>query len=116
MDVVIGQIPVVLLLVTCTVCEASTTEPTKTMIDRHGELISDGCSSCRPTPGIAPRYAPGIAPRHTPASSPGPGPALGPGPGPTHLGRAGGQRRAAGAGAGGPAAAVGPGDQQEQVR
>ena len=66
MDVVIGQIPVVLLLVTCTVCEASTTEPTKTMIDRHGELISDGCSSCRPTPGIAPRYAPGIAPRHSP--------------------------------------------------
>ena len=66
MKVVIGQIPVVVVLVTCTVCEALTTEPTKTMIDRHGELITDGCSSCRPTLGIALGYAPGTSPRISP--------------------------------------------------
>ena len=63
MDVVIGQIPVVVVVVTCTVCEAPTTEPTKTMIDRHGELITDGCSSCRPSPASYP----GIALPATPA-------------------------------------------------
>ena len=62
MKVLIGQIPVLVVLVTCTVCGASTTEPTKTMMDRYGELITDGCSSCRPTPWTYP----GI-PRHTPA-------------------------------------------------
>ena len=68
MKVLIGQIPVLVVLVTCTVCGASTTEPTKTMIDRHGELITDGCGSCSLTParypGIPPGYTPGIAPRY----------------------------------------------------
>ena len=63
MKVLIGQVPVMVVLVSCTVCGASTTEPTKTMIDRHGELITDGCSSCRP---MDPWTYPGI-PRHTPA-------------------------------------------------
>ena len=71
MKVLIGQVPVMVVLVSCTVCGASTTEPTKTMIDRHGELITDGCSSCRPTPWTYPHTPayPGI-PRHTPAGSP----------------------------------------------
>ena len=69
MKVFIGQIPVVVVLVTCTVCEAPTTEPTKTMIDRHGELITDGCSSCRPSPASYPGI-PRQVPRHTPAGTP----------------------------------------------
>ena len=66
MKVIIGQVPVLVVLVRCTVCEAPTTEPTKTMIDRHGELITDGCSSCSLTParytGISPRLYPGYTP------------------------------------------------------
>ena len=58
MKVLIGQVPVMVVLVSCTVCGGSTTEPTKTMIDRHGELITDGCSSCRPNPLDLPRHTP----------------------------------------------------------
>ena len=71
MKVIIGQVPVLVVLVRCTVCEAPTTEPTKTMIDRHGELITDGCSSCSLTParytGISPRLYPGYTPAIPPA-------------------------------------------------
>ena len=68
MKVLIGQIPVVVfMLVTCTVCGASTTEPNRIM-QLRGELITDGCGECRPTPATYPTYPWHLPrlPRHLP--------------------------------------------------
>ena len=59
MKVLIGQIPVVVVLVNCTVCGASTTEPNKIMVLK-GDLITDGCGEC-PTLA-APIWPPHLAP------------------------------------------------------
>ena len=40
-------VAVPVLVAMCTVCERRTLRPVKAMMDRHGDLITDGCGSCR---------------------------------------------------------------------